>query len=98
MLCFDRIDVSEGIDGNKTNESKEYYICHYWCFFKKGFKRQPHVCNGCYHLLMMSMNLSYIAVLSIKDANYYGILSGINKSETIILMQNNDLIEKGRTL
>ena len=47
---------------------------------------------------MMSMNLSYIAVLSIKDANYYGILSGINKSETIILMQNNDLIEKGRTL
>ena len=97
MLCYDRIDLSEGTDGNKTNESKEYYICHYWCFYKKGFKRQPHVCNGCYHLLMMSMNLSYIAILSIK-MNYYVIISGINKSETIILMQNNDLTEKGRTL
>ena len=35
MLYFDRTDVSEGIDVNKTNESKESDICHYWRFFKK---------------------------------------------------------------
>ena len=29
MLYFDRIDVSEGIDFNKTSESKECDICHY---------------------------------------------------------------------
>ena len=29
MLYFDRIDVSEEVDVNKTNESKEYNICHY---------------------------------------------------------------------
>ena len=29
MLCFDRIDVSEGIDVNKTSASKECNICHY---------------------------------------------------------------------
>ena len=29
MLYFDRTDVSEGIDVNKTNESKESDICHY---------------------------------------------------------------------
>ena len=34
MLYYDRIDVSEGTDGDKTNESKECYICHYWYFFK----------------------------------------------------------------
>ena len=28
------INVSEGIDINKTNASKECYICHYWYFFK----------------------------------------------------------------
>ena len=33
MLYYDRIDVSEGIDVNKTNESKECDICHYWYFF-----------------------------------------------------------------
>ena len=29
MLYYDRIDVSEGIDVNKTSESKECDICHY---------------------------------------------------------------------
>ena len=29
MLYFDSIDVSEGIDINKTSASKECDICHY---------------------------------------------------------------------
>ena len=29
MLYFDRIDVSEGTDVNKTSASKECVICHY---------------------------------------------------------------------
>ena len=29
MLYSDRTDVSEGIDVNKTSESKESNICHY---------------------------------------------------------------------
>ena len=32
MLHLDRIDVSEGIDVNKTSTSKECDICHYWFF------------------------------------------------------------------
>ena len=32
MIYYDRIDVLEGIDINKTNESKECNIYHY-CFF-----------------------------------------------------------------
>ena len=34
MLHLDRIDVSEGIDVNKTSTSKECDICHYWFFLK----------------------------------------------------------------
>ena len=30
MLEHDRIDISERIDINKTNASKEIEICHYW--------------------------------------------------------------------
>ena len=30
MLCSDRIDISEGSDVNKTKESRECDICHYW--------------------------------------------------------------------
>ena len=32
MLYFERIDVSEVIDVNKTSASKESDICHYWYF------------------------------------------------------------------
>ena len=82
MLYFDRIKVSEGIDLNKTSESKECDICHYWYFLNKGFKFQPNFCKRCHDLLMMSMNLSHIAVLNIKGSDYRCIISGISKNIT----------------
>ena len=35
MLYYDRIDISEGT--NKSSESKECDICHYWYFLDKEF-------------------------------------------------------------
>ena len=32
MLQDEKIYVSEGIDTNKANSSKECMICHYWHF------------------------------------------------------------------
>ena len=32
MLEYDRIDISEGIDVNKTNLSKGCELCHCWYF------------------------------------------------------------------
>ena len=61
MLYYDRIDVSEGIDVNKTSASKEYDICHYWYFLNYNFKFHPNICNNCHDLLMMSINV--IAIL-----------------------------------
>ena len=37
MLHYDRIDVSEGNNFNKTSEWKECNICHYWYFANKEF-------------------------------------------------------------
>ena len=66
MLYYDRIDVSEGIDVIKTIASIECDICHYRCFLNYSFKFQPDVCNSCHDLLVMSINLSDIAILNIK--------------------------------
>ena len=62
ILYFERIDASEVTDVNKTSKSKEFDICHYWYFLNKRFKFQPSVCDRCHDLLMMSMNLSDIAI------------------------------------
>ena len=47
MLFYNRTDVSEGNDVNKTRASKERDICHYWYFLNYGFKFQPNACNRC---------------------------------------------------
>ena len=79
MLYYDRIDV------NKTSASKERDICHYWYFLNKGFKFQTYACNKCHDLFMMFMNLSDTTILKIKGSDYHCIISGISKSDTMIL-------------
>ena len=57
-----KIDVSDGIDINKTSVTKESDVCHYWNFLNYSFTFQPNVYNGWHDLLMMSMNLSDIVI------------------------------------
>ena len=77
MLYFARINVSEETDINKTSASKECDICQYRCFLIYSAKFQPNVCNRC-HDLVMSMNLSDIAVLNIEGSDYRCIISLIS--------------------
>ena len=63
MLQYERIDISEGIDFDKTNKSVECMICHYWHFKNVGFKYQPYVCNGCHDFLMIVQNLDDFLIL-----------------------------------
>ena len=51
MLEYDKIDISEGIDINKTNASKECNICHYWYFLHKNSNYEPCLCHGCHDLI-----------------------------------------------
>ena len=66
MLRYQKINVSEGIDVNKTNEPKTCELCHYWFFKDVGFKFEKHVCNGCHDLLTMAYSLKSMAILSAK--------------------------------
>ena len=91
MLYYDRIDVSERIDVNKTSESKKCNICHCWHFLDKGFKFRLDGCNECHNVLMMFMNLSNIAIPNIDGVDYLCIISGISKTEAVNLMQIVDL-------
>ena len=98
MLYFNRIDIYEGFDVNKTSASKEYDISHYWYILYYNFKFQPNASNRCRYLLIMSMKLSGIAILSIKVSDWPSIISLISKNAAINIMQNADLNEKKRTL
>ena len=45
MLEYDRIDIAEGIDVDKTDKSKECMFCHFWYFLNKNFKYGPYLCD-----------------------------------------------------
>ena len=70
MLQYERIDISEGIDFDKTNKSVECMICHYWYFKDIGFKYQPYVCNKCHDFSMIVQNLDDVLILNIKNVDY----------------------------
>ena len=98
MLEYNRIDISEGIDINKSNDkSKECDIYHYWYFLDKNFSYQPHLCNGCHDLMQKAMSFN-VAIVSIKDSDYRIHFWYMRKDDAITIMRNSNLIHKKGTL
>ena len=95
MLRYEGIDVSERIDINKTDASKECELCYY-CFFKDvGFKFEEHVCNKCHDLLTMAHSLKNIAILSAKGATFRCLLIGISKNRVLKRLNNSVTYDRG---
>ena len=86
MLEYDRIDISEEIDINKTNASNECDISYYWYFVDKDFKYELYLCNGCHDLIQKAMNFNDVAIVSVK------------RSDAIDIMKSSNLNEKSRLL
>ena len=71
MLEYDRIDMSEGTDVNKTNLSKEYDICHYWYFKDIGYKYETYRCNGCHDLMLKkAISFNNVDIVYVKGSAY----------------------------
>ena len=88
MLQYQKIDVSEGIDGNKTSASKECELFHYWFFENAGFKLEKHVCIGCHDLITTAYSLKNIAILNAKGTTFWFILMGVSKNEGLNRLNN----------
>ena len=88
MMQYNKIDISERIDVNKTSASKKCGLCHYWLFKDIGFEFEEHVCNECHDLLTVTNSLKDIAIVSTKGATFRWILMGINKNEALKRLNN----------
>ena len=86
MLHYNKIDTSKRIDPTKRNKSRKCVICHHF-FFNHLFKFQDYVCNGCHNLTILSVNISDIAIIAVKNFDYCCIIHNISKSETINLLK-----------
>ena len=93
-VAVKNVNVSEGIDVNKTSASKECMLCHYQYFKDVGFEFEPHVCNKCPDILMTADEFKNIVILYAKGADYRCILQDISKNETVNILNNSALEDK----
>ena len=89
MLQYEKIDISEGIDLNKSDKSKE------GIFKDIGYKYEPLVCNKCHDLSMVVYDLKDLMILNIKGVDYRCYVFNMSKSDAIKLLNNSVLDKKG---
>ena len=94
MLEYNRTNISEGIDVNKTSFSKECDICHY-CYFKNiGFKYESFLCNGCHNLMQKAMSFNNVAIVYVKGSAYRIHFWYMSKDDAINIMNGSNLVDK----
>ena len=64
-------------------------------FFNHGFKFQDSACNCCHYLLMLCVNTSNIAIITVKGHDLCCIIHDISKSEAIKLLEDSVLDDPG---
>ena len=93
MLEYDKKDISEGIDINKTNASKECDICHYWYFLSKNFNHQLYT-----FAMVVMINLKKLWILMMLllflGSDYRIYFWYISKDDPTNTMRNSNLDEK----
>ena len=91
MSQYEKIDVSEEFDTNKTSASKECILFHYWYFKGVGFKFELHVCNKCHNVSMTAYELKKFAILNEKGVNFRCMLWGISRNKAVISLNKSVL-------
>ena len=71
MLVYERIDISDEIDVNKSYESKESMLCHYLYFSDKSFRYGPYLCDEYYNMTQKCNKLKNIAIIRIKKRFFF---------------------------
>ena len=82
--------ISEGIDVNKSRNSKECSVCHYWYFIDKNFNYGPYLCNGCHDMSMKAVSLENLAIISVKNNNYRVNFAFMSKNDATKLLNNSN--------
>ena len=95
MLRYQKINVSKGIDVNKTSASKECELCHYQFFKYIGFAFEEHVFHKCQDLLTIAYSLKNIAVLNAKGTTFRCLLMGVSKNEGLKRLDNSGTYDRG---
>ena len=98
MLEYDRIDLSEGIDVNKTSNSRECSFCHYYYFLDINFNYQKYLCDGCQDMSMKANSMQNLAIVYSYSSAYRINFTFMDLNEATYLLNNSNKNSKKGTL
>ena len=99
MLEYDRIDISEGIDINKCEEtSKKFSLCKFYYFLDKNFSYGPFFCNGWYDMSLKAVSIQNLIIINHNENHYHVNFMFISIKDVYNLIKNATIIDKKGTL
>ena len=90
MIEYDRINLDESIDINKTSSSRECWLCHFWYFLDKNFNYQKY----CHDMSIKRVTIKNLAIVYSKENAYRIHFWYMSKNDAISIMYNSNLIDK----
>ena len=95
MLEYDRIDISEGIDIKKCNEtSRECSLCKFYYFLNKNFNYQMYLCDRCHDMSMKANSMQNLTIFYHKGNAYRVNFVFMSKNDAFNLIKNSNIIDK----
>ena len=94
MLKYDKSEITDGIDLNKTIKTKECMFCHYWHYLNKNFTYGLFTCDGCYNIVQRWTDFKNIAIIHVKKSARRVYFKDISKHKAKKLMNNFNLVGK----
>ena len=97
MLEYDRINICEGIDTNKCEEtSRKCSLRKFYYFLDKNFKYGSYLCDGCYDMFMKAGSIQNLTIIN-HNGNYYRVIFAfMSKKDASNLIKNAIIMgEKG---
>ena len=85
MLEYNKIDISEGIDINKCEEtSRRCSLCKFYYFLDKNFSYGPFLCNRCYDMSLKAVSMQNLTIINHNGNHYCVNFAFISKKMRII--------------
>ena len=94
MLVYEKLDISDEVNVDMSDKSKECMLCRYWYFLDKNFSYGPYLCDRCYNMMQKCNKLKNIAIIRIKKSVYRICFLFMSKREARKLMANSNVIDK----
>ena len=95
MLEYNKIDVSEGIDTKKCNEtSTECSLCKFYYFLNKNFNYQMYLCDGCHDMSIKAISMQHLAIVYHGGNAYCVNYMFMRRNDAFNLIKNSIIIDK----